>query len=278
VAASGTPNHEQTARLRSFMESGGQVVGQVAGAAVAIVAGPVVGTGTGAVLGEILSRVGLEMHDRLLARRQGARAAGALDVARVRVREHMDAGDEPRGDGFFEPGPDGRIDAEEVLEGTLLTAANSYEERKVPLVGRLYANLAFDPTVPPAHANFLLRLADRLTYRQLVILAFFAQAQSGECEMALVELSSGGSGRLPSPTLVAEMNDLSGARLLGFRQSDGTVSAPQDTWGDGGSGWRPGNLPQGALMTVGETLNRLMELDTVSQGDLVGVVTELRGG
>jgi hypothetical protein len=261
-------------RLRSFMRTGGEVVGQVAGVAVSAVAGPVVGAGSGALLGDVFARVGLELYDRLLAPRQGARAAGALDVAWVRVEERLKAGDEPRDDGFFDPGPDGRPDAEEVLEGTLLTAANSNEERKVPLIGRLYANLAFDATVSPGHANFLLRLADRLTYRQLVALGFVAQARSGDYQRDLAHIA--GSGRLPDPGLVAEMNDLSDARVLGLRQADGTVISPQGTWDD--TGWRPSNLPQAALTPVGETLHDLLELDGLPRADLDAVLRELQGG
>jgi hypothetical protein len=269
---------EKAERLREFMESGGQVVGQAAGAALSIVAGPVVGTGAGAALGEVFARVGLEIHERLLARRQGARAAGALDVAFVRVDERLNAGDDLRDDGFFNPGPDGRVDAEEVLEGTLLTAANAYEERKVALIGKLYANLAFEPTVSPALANFLLRLADRLTYHQLTVLAFFAYAQSGEGEMALVRLTAEQSetGRLPSQGLIAELNDLSEVtRVLGLRQDDGTVIAPQDAWGDGG--WLMRHFVQVALTPVGDTLHRLMELDKLPPADLDSVLAELSG-
>jgi hypothetical protein len=260
-------------RLRSFIAGGGQVVGQLAGAAVGILAGSLVGAGTGAVLGEALSRVGVELHTRLLAPRQGARAAGALAVATVKVEERLKAGDEPRRDGFFDRGPDGRADAEEVLEGTLLTAANAYEERKVPLIGRLWANLAFDATVSARHANYLLRLADRLTYGQLVALAFFQEAQSGEYEAALIGLQ--GSGPLPSPALLGELDDLGSARLLGLRQTDGSVIAPAQAWNP--NNWSKTNLAQAALMPVGERLWRLMELNEIPRADLDAVLSELRG-
>jgi hypothetical protein len=260
-------------RLRSFIEGGGQVVGQLAGAAFGILAGPLVGAGTGAMLGEALSRVGVELYARFLAPRQGARAAGALAVAVVKVEERLEAGDEPRRDGFFDRGPDGRADADEVLEGTLLTAANAYEERKVPLIGRLWANLVFDETVSARHANYLLRLADRLTYGQLVALAFFHDAQSGDYEHALIGLQ--GSGPLPSPALLAELDDLSAARLLGLRQTDGSVIAPTEAWSP--SNWSKAKLAQAALMPVGDRLWRLMELHQLPSADVDAVLTDLRG-
>lgn len=269
------PLPEKADRLRAFMTTGGKVVGGIAGAAVGLVGGPFVAAGASAALSDVFERVGLELYERLLAPRQGARAAGALDVALVRIEERLREGEEPRDDGFFDADADGRVDAEEALEGTLLTAANSYEERKVPLLGRLFANVAFDASIRPAHANFLLRLADRLTYRQLVILAFFARTQTGgDYEAALLEWSPGEHG-LPSPALSAEMRDLGDMRLLGGRQDDGSVTATWDTVR--GGAWKPSTLVLVALMPVAETLHRLMELDRIPSEELDAVLAELRG-
>ena len=135
--------------MRGFLEGGGQVVGNVAGVAVSVVAGPLLGTSAGVAMGQALPRVGTEFYDRILAPRQLARAGGALSVAVARIGERLDAGDELRTDGFFDTGFDGRADADEVLEGTLMTAANAWEERKVAPLGRLYANLAFDSSITP---------------------------------------------------------------------------------------------------------------------------------
>jgi hypothetical protein len=141
-------DHERAQWLRDFLESGGQVVGNVAGVAVSVATGSVLGTGAGVAMGEALARLGTEFYDRVLAPRQVARAGGALGVAVTRIDERLRAGHELRADGFFDPGPDGRADADEVLEGTLLIAANAWEERKVAALGRMYANLAFDPSWP----------------------------------------------------------------------------------------------------------------------------------
>lgn len=50
-------------------------------------------------------------------------------------------------------------------------AADSTDERRVPLLGRLYASLLFSEDVSPAHARFLARLAEQLTYHELICLA-----------------------------------------------------------------------------------------------------------
>lgn len=266
--------------LRSFIESGGQVVGQVAGAALSLAAGPLVGAATGTALSEVLARVGRELHDRFLAPRQGARAAGALDVAWVRIDERLQAGEELRQDGFFDAGDDGRVDAEELLEGTLVTAANAWEERKVPFIGNLYANLAFDERVTPGHAGFLLRLADRLTYGQLCILAFFARTQAGEYadQIEAAGPAQIASGRLPDGAVMDELNDLTNARLLGVREDGAYVTPPSSgRVGGGASAWHPTHLRDAALMPLGETLHCLMALDEMPAADVEVILSALRG-
>jgi hypothetical protein len=62
-------------------------------------------------------------------------------------------------------------DGEQLLEGVLLKARDEYEEKKLPYLGRFYANLVFTPTVSPATATLLIKTLERLTFRQLVLLA-----------------------------------------------------------------------------------------------------------
>jgi hypothetical protein len=64
-----------------------------------------------------------------------------------------------------------RSSAEELLEGVILAAQRESQERKVRFYGYLYSNLVFDPTVDRAHGNYLIRLLDRLSYRQVCLLA-----------------------------------------------------------------------------------------------------------
>lgn len=61
--------------------------------------------------------------------------------------------------------------SEELLEGVLLASRDAFEERKVEHLGRLYAGIAFDSSVSRAHGNYLIALAQRLTYRQLALMA-----------------------------------------------------------------------------------------------------------
>jgi hypothetical protein len=57
-----------------------------------------------------------------------------------------------------------------VTESVLLKAQREAEERKVPYMGRLLANIAFEPAISPAMAHQLIKIAEQLTYRQLCLL------------------------------------------------------------------------------------------------------------
>ncbi len=57
----------------------------------------------------------------------------------------------------------------------ILAAQRGAEEKKVRFYGNLLANLAFEQDVDRSKSNFLLRLGEQLSYRQLCLLSLFAQ-------------------------------------------------------------------------------------------------------
>ncbi len=65
----------------------------------------------------------------------------ALFFANEEIRARFLNGEEPRADRFFEAEGEHRTTAEEILEGVLLRAGDSYEERKVQYIARLYAGI-----------------------------------------------------------------------------------------------------------------------------------------
>jgi len=90
-----------------------------------------------------------------------------LSLIGQRILERQAAGERLRNDGFFAgSGSDG----EEVAEGILLVAEREFESRKLPLHAELIASLAFD-VVDRATANLCVRLMERLSFRQLCLLA-----------------------------------------------------------------------------------------------------------
>jgi hypothetical protein len=82
-----------------------------------------------------------------------------------------------RQDDFFSNKINERSAAEEIFEGVLFAAEREYEEKKVKFVGNIYANILFYPSIDRAKANFLLRLAQGLSYRQLCIVSLLVQKE-----------------------------------------------------------------------------------------------------
>lgn len=93
-----------------------------------------------------------------------------------KIGERLEAGEGLRGDGFFnlsdrESKPS---DAERILEAVVRAACETHEDRKAERLGELYAFLAFNSDITIAHASYLIELAKRLTYQQLLLLGLFS--------------------------------------------------------------------------------------------------------
>jgi hypothetical protein len=113
----------------------------------------------------------------LLEPRRQRRAAGAFEVAVGRAVERLNTGEAPREDGFISN--DDSAPGWELLEGAMVHAASAYQERKVPYIGFLWSSLLFRPDISPDYGHYLTGLVDRLTYRQLVAIAFIAEQGQG---------------------------------------------------------------------------------------------------
>ncbi len=136
------------------------------------------------------------------------------------------SGDEARRDGFFEAHGDRRPDAEELLEGLLRYAAETYEERKLPYMAHLYDAVVHDASISPSMAIYLLKLAHDLTYRQLIALAAYADRDREDA--LYVGLLAGGALELPrepDPSVTGEMTLLQGRGLIADRRDEAEIEA-----------------------------------------------------
>jgi hypothetical protein len=269
---------ERSQRVRSFIASGGRVAGGATGAAIGLIGGPVLaiaGGAAGQAIGDTLAAGAVDFYDRVLSRRQGARAADALALATVAINRRLAAGDTPRQD--FVDGADDSSEAPEVLEGTLLAAANAYEQRKVEYIGRFYANLAFDPTVSPSFANLLLQLLDRLTYGQLRVMSVLGDEKYLDLILRVGSEREKGFFR-SNDDVVAEMDELSTMGLVGYVQADGKILPPTAVWGgDGISSWARAKLYQARLTAMGQRVHDLLGLADMPDDERDAVVRGLRG-
>lgn len=215
-------------RRRRAAEAAPELAGGLAGTAAALgavavagpagaLAGPITSTGVEKLLRKLgVDRLFTEAHEEVVARRENAertRAEAALGYGLVALAERLDAGERIRDDGFFdEPREDdGRTSAEELLEGVLTKARDAHEQRRAERLGRLFAWLAVNPAVTPAHANYLLELAGGLTYQQLLLLGAFGQKERPEW---MPDWESTGSFTVQEMGLVAAMQELAQQELL----------------------------------------------------------------
>lgn len=184
----GPQTADDSSATEELIQAGAEVAGGVAAAALGFVgggpAGALVGAGASPLIVRGFRWIGSEVKSRLVSPRGEVRIGTTLAFAADEIRQRLQAGEEPRSDGFLEDEVSpGRTAAEEVLEGTVLSAERAFEENKIPYIGKLYASIAFDASIDRAIANYLLTLASSLTWTQYVILQVIAQNFHGALEL-----------------------------------------------------------------------------------------------
>lgn len=165
---------------KGLVDSSAAIVGGITGSLVGTwIAGPGAGTFAGAVagttLGEVVKKGIGEFANRILSSREQLRVESAATHAILKIKQLRDGGFIPRADGFFHQDETDRSDADEIFEGVLLKAKNENQEKKIKYLGNLFANLAFREDTPVSVANFLLKTAEELSYRQFCFLALLNQ-------------------------------------------------------------------------------------------------------
>lgn len=169
---------DSKSKIKAIIAVGSDISGAAAGGATGFLlggpAGAAFGAATGAAAAHTLRSVGEQAADRLLSPREKTRVGAALAIAADKVSGRLDRGETLRSDGFFEPKYYGLSDAEEIAESVLIKCQHEAEERKVPYMALLIANIAFDPQISPALAHQIIKTAENLTYRQLCILKLAA--------------------------------------------------------------------------------------------------------
>lgn len=204
-----------------------------------------------------------EVLRRSLSRREQARVGGAFHAAAEALRERQDAGDRIRGDNFFRH-DDGRSDADEMFEGVLLAAQRSYEERKVPYIGYLMANLCFEKQVDGYLANWAINTAHDLTWAQFVLLSAVGRADT------------------PLPAVVIQDRPQSWVAWgvheqladLGYARR-GMIYAPLGETEHLGLSFPHVALPDQKLSRAGLLLYQLLWLDRVPKVSVLHVLTQL---
>jgi len=264
-------------RLSGAVEKGARLVGSLVGGAVGLVGGPpgaLGGAAAGWAAGEALVSVGRSVVQRL-DDRGAMRVGAAITVIETDAEQHRENGEPPRSDGYFDPRGELRPEAEDLLEGVLLVAANTYEEKKLPYLAHLYDGVVHDESVAAADGLYLVRAADQLTYRQLIGLAVFASAERYVMDLARAQAARD-EGASIDPAFAWEFNDLAMRGLLGIESTDGIPRNPAGLVG--GNAMTDFPYGQGRLMPPGDTLHRLMRLSSIPEGEQREWLSGLGGG
>ena len=265
-------------KLQRRLQSGASLFAGLLGAGAGALTGdPYAAAATGWVSNEVLSRVGTEVAARVGESGAARVGAAAMFIQADRLRREAQ-GEEPRADGFFDCRGAVRPEAHDLLESILLSAANSFEERKLPYLAHVYDSTAFDSSIRTSDALFLSRLADDLTFHQLQALAVFGRHATGdtelELELAQIEADHRTFDRIADPAVITEVIDLGNRRLVGAWLGDGHVRNPSESWG---GDWEGLAIGQVALTDTGELLHRLMRLQEMPEQDWRTWIADYKG-
>lgn len=158
----------------AISEGVGAVIGELVAGPVGAVGGAVLGNATG----KVFKKIAGEIRERYLSKNENKRINSVISGAEEKIKNNLKSGKELRTDNFFAENYSKRSTAEEILEGILLVAQREYEERKLPYLSNLYANIAFDKAVNRSMANQLLKISSDITFRQIIIIRIIGLFQT----------------------------------------------------------------------------------------------------
>ncbi len=269
--------HPRDKTPEELIDAGSELAGASIGGAIGFLAGgPLTAAGAaafGVAVTRGAKRLLTDFAARQLSQRERARAGAAAAIALAEIGAKVEAGKPPRTDGFFESDGEDRSAAEELFEGVLQKSKNEHEERKVPYLGRFFANLAFTDSVSSSEANHLLSLAERLTYSQLCVLRLLLlKPRIRSLVLRGSDYRESSTGLAPiDVALLQGVYELNQLGLVACATSDGTGYSALLGWYD----VAPSRLE---LTFLGERLARLLGLPEPPEADLDEVLGVLSKG
>jgi hypothetical protein len=169
------PSDEVGPEATELIELGSELSGIAAATAVGGLVGGPIGAAAGAlgapVLKQALRSTLTELASRHLGNREKSRVGAVVGVAVETVDRNLRDGKSPRSDWWGAAA--NSQGARELIEGVLVAAQREHEESEIRLMGKLLGNLLFETRIDRDYANQLIRMAERLSYRQIVLLALF---------------------------------------------------------------------------------------------------------
>ena len=164
--------------IKNLIEAGAEMVGGGAGVAIGFLFSGPAGAVAGGAIGPVITRALIctvdDIQKRFLSQREQNRIGAVLIYAARKYQDNIAKGMVVRTDGFFKESLNERSDGKEIFEGVLLAAKGEHEEKKLLFFANLLINIAFDPTIDRAQANFLIKLSETITFRQMCLLSVYA--------------------------------------------------------------------------------------------------------
>lgn len=259
--------------ISKLVSPGISLIGEGAGGAIASVLGWYFGGPAGGAVVAIgkkltvdqFAKIGEDINNKTLSKRENARIGAVSLFAMNQIERNLENNLEVRTDGFFKRNPiSDRSDADEIFEGTLIAAKNEHEEKKLRFYGNLVANIAFHSEIDRYQANYLLRISEGLSYRQICLLAIFGKKANynlygGRSEDLFKDLNQN------EKIVYREVGELKLLNLLWskneFLMGGGVVGNIV-----------PANLEQ---TETGSVLNELMNLNEIEGADLKEIISIL---
>jgi hypothetical protein len=160
-----------------------------------------------------------------VTQRGEARVGAFYLLTQSAINEQIRRGRPLRTDGFFDEDSSGRAPVDEAVEAMLRAAEDEYQERKLPYLSRLLAEVAVNTAIDRDTAATLVRQAHELTHRQILLLAMFGHSEEFELRQDNFRLEPVNSGDEIIP-LLTDISDLAQRGLAAIRGD--TVVPPTD--------------------------------------------------
>lgn len=205
-------------KIKKLITSGAEISGATIGGVLGfLAAGPVgaaIAGGGGVIISKALTRLGIEVKERILSPREEVRVGATISYVVEKIQENLSKGKVIRDDGFFEGEFDNRSAGDEVSEGLVLVAQRENQEKKIKYYGNLLANIAFNKDIDREFANLLITIAQNLSYRQLCLLnIFFKSSKLKSLQLRGGNYRAGGISKQIVPILY-EIFDLDTKQLI----------------------------------------------------------------
>ena len=252
-------------KLERALNVGADLLGAAAGGFLGAVSGGDLGLGAiSSMTGTSIASVGRDVVSRLLSPRQEARVGAVFLHAGATMRAMEVMGSTIRDDGFWEGE---HSEGSEFAEGVMLTAMDTFEERKLPYLANVLAQVALEDSIDAATANLAIRISRELSWMEMCILGIVMRPD----DFPLPERRRYVPPAWDSWTVSNALNQISGdSGLLRYRRPEPTENEEI-----------PGfdlRLSALALSSSGQLVGGLMRLDQIPTDDLRPVLAKLLSG